>query len=157
MSKFELGRFDRTVYDHGQTVVQEMRNVTGIKGGEAHFVTAAVYVDGYLQFAGANVAVGIHIDRLAAKQQAMLIIGRMGAHGEIDKRPAASDPLDDSRIERIVRDAIIDYQEMYPHAPNDEAERDLIDRANRGNAWLVSHGYEPEKTIWDKEAEDVGC
>ena len=36
-------------------------------------------------------------------------------------------------IERIVRDAIIDYQEMYPHAPNDEAERDLIDRANRGN------------------------
>lgn len=86
MSKFELGRFDRTVYDHGQTVVQEMRNVTGIKGGEAHFVTAAVYVDDYLQFAGANVAVGIHIDRLAAKHQAMIIIGRMEPSGEIDKK-----------------------------------------------------------------------
>ena len=58
-------------------------------------------------------------------------------------------------IERIVRDAIIDYQEMYPNAPNNEAERDLIDRANRGNAWLVSHGYEPEKTFWDKE--EVSC
>ena len=151
MSKFELGRFDRTVYDHGQTVVQEMRNVTGIKGGEAHFVTAAVYVDGYLQFAGANVAVGIHIDRLAAKHQAMLIIGRMEPNGEIDKRPAASAPLDDSRIERIVRDAIIDYQGMYSSAPNDDAERELKERAAIANEWLVSHGFEPEKTFWGKE------
>ena len=54
-------------------------------------------------------------------------------------------------IERIVRDAIIDYQDFYPHAPNDEAERDLIDRAKRGNSWLVAHGYEPEKIKWSKE------
>lgn len=66
-------------------------------------------------------------------------------------RLEAAHKCDAASIERLVHDAIIDYQEMYPHAPNDEAERDLIDRANRGNAWLVSHGYEPEKTIWDKE------
>ena len=66
-------------------------------------------------------------------------------------RIEAAEKRDAASIERLVRDAIIDYQEMYPRAPNDEAERDLIDRANRGNAWLVSHGYEPEKTIWDKE------
>lgn len=36
-------------------------------------------------------------------------------------------------------------------APNDDAERELVERAKRGNAWLVAHGYEPEKTIWDKE------
>ena len=62
----------------------------------------------------------------------------------VEKRDAAS-------IERVVRDAIIDYQEMFAHAPNDDAERDLVARAERGNAWLVAHGYEPEKTIWDKE------
>ena len=54
-------------------------------------------------------------------------------------------------IERLVRDAIIDYQEMFAHAPNDDAERDLIDRAERGNAWLVANGYEPEKLSWSKE------
>lgn len=63
----------------------------------------------------------------------------------------AAEKRDAASIERVVRDAIIDYQEMYAYAPNDEVERDLIDRANRGNAWFVSHGYEPEKTIWDKE------
>ena len=70
---------------------------------------------------------------------------------ELANRIDAAAKREAESIERIIRDAIIDYQEMYPHAPNDEAERDLIDRANRGNAWLVSHGYEPEKTIWDKE------
>lgn len=54
-------------------------------------------------------------------------------------------------IERIVRDAIIDYSEQYANAPNDDVERELVERAKRGNAWLVAHGYEPEKTIWDKE------
>ena len=53
-------------------------------------------------------------------------------------------------IERLVRDAIIDYQEMFAHAPNDDAERDLIDRAERGTAWLVAHGYEPEQLSWRK-------
>lgn len=79
------------------------------------------------------------------------IIGaRVLAKGWADRIEAACKREAES-IERIVRDAIIDYQEMYQHAPNDDAERELIDRANRGNAWLVSHGYEQEKTIWDKE------
>ena len=54
-------------------------------------------------------------------------------------------------IERIVRDAIIDYNEMYPSAPNDEAERDLRERAARANAWLKQHGFEEELVIWSKE------
>ncbi len=54
-------------------------------------------------------------------------------------------------IERIVRDAIIDYSEMYPSAPNDEAERDLRERAARANAWLKQHGFEEEPVIWSKE------
>ena len=151
MSRYELGQFDRTAYEHGQSVVQEMRDVTGIKGGDAHFVVIAVYADGYLQFAGADAALGVHLDRLATKQQAALILGRMEPNGEIDKRPAASAPLEDSRIERVVRDAIIDYQEMFAHAPNDDAERELKERAAVANEWLVSHGFPPEKTIWDKE------
>ena len=54
-------------------------------------------------------------------------------------------------IERIIRDAIIDYQGMYASAPNDEAEREPVERATTANNWLVSHGFAPEKTIWDKE------
>lgn len=198
MSKYELGEFNRVAYDHGQSVVQEMRNVTGIKSGDAHFVVIAVYVDGFLQFAGADAAVNIHIDRLAAKQQALRILDRMGSYGEIDisKAPLPSENKVESldraiggmryepipkhrtdhellmlyadrienaskneakRIERIVRDAIIDYQEMFAHAPNDDTERELRERAAVANEWLVSHGFPPEKTIWNKEAEDVGC
>ena len=54
-------------------------------------------------------------------------------------------------IERIVRDAIIDYNAMYPSAPNDEAERDLRERAARANAWLKQHGFDGEPVIWSKE------
>lgn len=92
MSKYKLGEFNRVAYDHGQSVVQEVRDVMGIKSGDAHFVVVAVYVDGFLQFAGADAAVNIHIDRFAAKQQAFHILGRMVPYGEIDKQPSASTP-----------------------------------------------------------------
>lgn len=69
---------------------------------------------------------------------------------EADRIEAAA-KREANSIERLVRDAIIDYQEMYAHAPNDDAERELIDRAERGNAWLVAHGYEPERLSWSKE------
>ena len=67
---------------------------------------------------------------------------------EAAQREAAS-------IERVVRDAIIDYQEMYAHAPNDMAEIDLLERARRGNDWLTAHGYEPE--VMDVSKGDVPC
>jgi hypothetical protein len=60
-------------------------------------------------------------------------------------------------IEDVVRDAIIGYQDLYANAPNDDTERELKERAIVANEWLVSHGFEAEKTIWDKEAEYVGC
>ena len=63
----------------------------------------------------------------------------------------AAEKCDAASIERAVRDAIIDYQEMFAHAPNDDAERELVERAERGNAWLVAHGYEPEQLSWSKE------
>lgn len=192
MSKYKLGEFNRVAYDHGKSVVQEMRDVMGIKNGDAHFVVVAVYVDGFLQFAGADAAVNIHIDRHAAKQQALHILGRMVSHGEIDisKAPLPSEnkvelldraiggmryePIpkhrtdhellmqyadrienasknEAKRIERIVRDAIINYQEMFAHAPNDDTERELKERAIVANEWLVSHGFPPEKIIWYKE------
>ena len=56
-----------------------------------------------------------------------------------------------SKIERIVRDAIINYQNMYPSAPNDDAEAELKQRAETANAWLVSHGFKPEEVTWSKE------
>ena len=56
-----------------------------------------------------------------------------------------------AQIERVVRDAIIDYQEMFTNAPNDEAEREVVERAKKGNKWLVDHGFEPEDLYWTKE------
>lgn len=56
-----------------------------------------------------------------------------------------------SEIERVVRDAIIDYSEQFVNAPNDDAERELKERAARGNAWLVAHGFNAEQVIWSKE------
>lgn len=49
-----------------------------------------------------------------------------------------------SEIERIVRDAIIDYNGMYPSAPNDDCERELRERAATANAWLKRHGFDEE-------------
>ena len=42
----------------------------------------------------------------------------------------------DSKIERVIRDAVVDYNEMFPSAPNDDCERELRERAGRANAWL---------------------
>ena len=70
---------------------------------------------------------------------------------EIADRLEAAHKREAQSIERIVRDAIIDYNGMYPSAPNDEAERDLRERAARANAWLKQHGFEEEPFHWSKE------
>lgn len=58
---------------------------------------------------------------------------------------------DSKKIERIVRDAIIGYVDMFPSVPNEEAEAELKQRAETANAWLVSHGFKPEEVTWSKE------
>jgi len=87
-AKYALGQFDERAYNHGRMVVDEMRNAIGIDAGVAHFVCVAVYVDGYLQFAGADACLELHgkgVDRLDAKNQAALILGRMDGRGDISK------------------------------------------------------------------------
>lgn len=64
--------------------------------------------------------------------------------GKFADRIEAAIKREATLIERIVRDAIIDYQDMYAYAPNNEAEEELIERAARANNWLVRHGYAPE-------------
>lgn len=54
-------------------------------------------------------------------------------------------------MERIVRDAIVGYLDMYPRVPNDEAGQELKERAEKANGWLRSHGFEPEPLTWSKE------
>lgn len=62
----------------------------------------------------------------------------------------AKNPEADS-MERIVRDAILSYQDLFAKAPNDDVERELQARAEFANAWLNSHGFESEKLSWSKE------
>lgn len=54
-------------------------------------------------------------------------------------------------LERIVRDAVIDYSEQYVNAPNDDVERELKERAAKANAWLAAHGFKEEHVVWSKE------
>lgn len=99
---YKLGQFDERAYNHGRKVVEEMRQATGIQSGKAHFVSVAVYVDGFLQFAGADATIDIHgvkIDRLIAKTRAAIILGRMNPNGDVSRdgerpRPATEAEVD---------------------------------------------------------------
>jgi len=85
-AEFSLGQFDERAYSHARSVEAEARDAVGDVDSVAQSVTVAVWVDGYLQFAGSDVLLGWRpIDRLAAKSKAALILGRMNSNGEIDK------------------------------------------------------------------------
>lgn len=86
LDRYFLGQFDSKAYKHGREVVNDMRRTEGIKGGIAHSVTVAVYVDGYLQFAGSDACVcpeGYPFDRMDARLRGEIIIKRMNPAGEI--------------------------------------------------------------------------
>ena len=67
------------------------------------------------------------------------------------ERLDAAQKRESAAIERIVRDAIINYEDMFASAPNDDAEAELKQRAETANAWLVSHGFKSEEVTWSKE------
>ena len=60
---------------------------------------------------------------------------------------------DCASIERIVRDAILGYGEMFRIAPNDESEAELKARAETANIWLERHGFTREEITWTKEED----
>ena len=85
-AEFSLGQFDERARSHARFVEAEARAATSDAHGIAQSVTVAVWVDGYLQFAGSDVLLnGRRIDRLAAKNQAALILGRMNPDGAVNK------------------------------------------------------------------------
>ncbi len=71
-------------------------------------------------------------------------IDREWAHDLADRIEAAYKCECDA-IERTVRDAIVAYDFDYPFAPNEDCERELVERAKTANGWLVAHGYEAEE------------
>ena len=66
-------------------------------------------------------------------------------------RLEAAHRRDCASIERIVRDAILSYGEMFRIAPNDKSEAELKARAEMANAWLERHGFTREEITWTKE------
>ena len=56
----------------------------------------------------------------------------------------------DPKLERVIRDAVISYNEMFASAPNDDCENELRERAKVANGWLKDHGFEKEKFFFDK-------
>ena len=82
-TKYSPGQFDERARNHGQSVIDEMRKATGIKDGTAHSVCVTVYIDGYLQFAGADACLGPEVSRKDAKTQAMFILQRMDPEGKM--------------------------------------------------------------------------
>lgn len=71
---------------------------------------------------------------------------------EADRLEAAQ-RRDCASIERIVRDAILGYGEMFRIAPNDESEAELKARAETANTWLERHGFTREEITWTKEED----
>lgn len=63
----------------------------------------------------------------------------------------AAQRRDCASIERIVRDAMLGYGEMFRIAPNDESEAELKTRAETANTWLERHGFAREEIRWTKE------
>ena len=57
------------------------------------------------------------------------------------------------KLERVIRDAVISYNEMFPYAHNDDCENELSERAKIANEWLKDHGFEEEKFFFDKPKE----
>ena len=57
----------------------------------------------------------------------------------------------EEQMERIVRDAILSYEQLYKDAPNDDSEREIIERCAIANGWLVSHGFARQAVSFDKE------
>ena len=66
-------------------------------------------------------------------------------------RLEAAQRRDCASIERIVRDAILAYGEMFRIAPNDEGEAELKARAETANTWLERRGFTREEITWTKE------
>ena len=56
----------------------------------------------------------------------------------------------DPKLERVIRDAVISYNEMFASGPNDEWANELRERAKVANGWLNDHGFEEEKFFFDK-------
>lgn len=56
-----------------------------------------------------------------------------------------------AQMERIVRDAILSYEQLYKEAPNDDAEQEIYERCAIAQGWLVAHGFERQKVSFDKE------
>lgn len=80
----KLGDRIEAVRSHMTQAVEEMRVQTGYTG-EAHAVSVLVFVDGFLQFAGADVCMNEikDIARAAVKSQAAIILGRMNIDGKV--------------------------------------------------------------------------
>lgn len=80
----KLGDKIEAVHSHMMTAVEEMRVKTGYTG-EAHAVSVLVFVDGFLQFAGADVCMNAmkDIPRAAVKSQAAKVLGRMSIDGNV--------------------------------------------------------------------------
>ena len=57
----------------------------------------------------------------------------------------------EEQMERIVRDAILSYEQLYKDAPNDDSEREIRERCAIANGWLVSNGFARQAVSFDKE------
>lgn len=79
---FVLGEYSTRAAEHGNKVVREMLG-RDAEEGEAHSVCVAIWVDGRLQFAGADCRPhnGRDVSRFEARQVATVIAQRMNPHG----------------------------------------------------------------------------
>lgn len=81
----KIGDTNPDVTEHVNGVIANMRRQNRYDG-EVHTVFVAVYVDGRLEFAGADTMLKGTIDRDVAKWQARDILLRMNPNGDLSKK-----------------------------------------------------------------------
>lgn len=94
--------------------------------------------------------------RLRLKQQSDNYAAELCRQGveykrEICDRMNREVEISTAQMERIVRDAILSYEELYKEAPNDDVEREIYERCAIAQGWLVAHGFERQEVSFDKE------
>lgn len=89
VGSFRLGETSEKVNLHCSKVVDECREKTGF-GGEVHTLFVSVYVDGRLEFAGADVHMGEDLTRAIARGRAFNVLSRMNPYGELSPKGSAT-------------------------------------------------------------------
>ena len=137
------GEFNERFEARGLTIVTKLPNqavLVNADGRQLYRAIENLYTNA-AKYALENTRVFLNLEQ--EKDMAVVTIKN------ISRYPLETTP--EELMERIVRDAILSYEQLYKDAPNDDSEREIIERCAIANGWLVSNGFARQAVSFDKE------